>query len=192
MKNNLQKIRKEKKVSQTEIANLLGVTRQAISLYEQGKRQINEKDLITLSKYFKVSTNYLLGAYSKEEIAKIVQKAYLDHLDVKKGIKFLVFGPLSSFTIDDYSISQGLVPYDIKKEHYLLNENQINNLDFWLELLEPLYETNIGMEWLITKPNLDASEEDVLNAVNSAMNYLINISTNGNYHYDAYNFAHSL
>lgn len=57
MKNNLQKLRKQSKLSQTDLAKMLGVTRQAISLYEQGKRQLKEKDINTLIKYFNVSKN---------------------------------------------------------------------------------------------------------------------------------------
>lgn len=72
----MQKLRKQSDLSQTDLAKMLGVTRQAISLYEQGKRQL-KKDIATLTNYFNVSKNYLLGAYSKEEIIKIVHDEYV-------------------------------------------------------------------------------------------------------------------
>lgn len=50
MKNNLQKLRKQNKLSQNDLAKLLGVTRQAVSLYEQGKRQLKDKDIAVLTK----------------------------------------------------------------------------------------------------------------------------------------------
>lgn len=61
MKNNLQKLRKQNKLSQNDLAKLLGVTRQAVSLYEQGKRQLKDKDIAVLTKYFDVSRNYFLN-----------------------------------------------------------------------------------------------------------------------------------
>lgn len=61
MKNRIKELRKQSKLSQTDLAKMLGVTRQAISLYEQGKRQLKEKDINTLIKYFNVSVEYLQG-----------------------------------------------------------------------------------------------------------------------------------
>ena len=61
MKNRIKELRKQSKLSQTDLAKMLGVTRQAISLYEQGKRQLKEKDINTLIKYFNVSVEYLKG-----------------------------------------------------------------------------------------------------------------------------------
>lgn len=193
MKNNLQKLRKQSKLSQTDLAKMLGVTRQAISLYEQGKRQLKEKDINTLIKYFNVSKKYLLGAYSKEEIAKIVQDCY------KRGINngnlrtvpFLVLTNLFNDTIDNYFISLGLIPYSIKDTDNLLKPDQINNLNFWLENLKPLYN-NVAMKWLITKPNLDASNEEVLSAVNGAMSEFINPSATAYTSLNAYNYDYEI
>lgn len=193
LKNNLQKVRKQKQLSQTDIAKLLGVTRQAISLYEQSKRQLNKSDIDTLTKYFNVSENYLLGAYSKEEIDKSVQDCY------KRGINngnphtisFLILTKLFNETIDNYFISLGVIPYDIKAIDNLLKPEQINNLDFWVKYLEPLYE-NVAMQWLITKPNLDASNEDVLSAVNGAMSEFINASATAYTSLDAYRYDYDM
>lgn len=185
MKNNLQKLRKQSKLSQTDLAKMLGVTRQAISLYEQGKRQLKEKDINTLIKYFNVSKKYLLGAYSKEEIAKIVQERMIDDIKEKKGIYVLVFMPANRRTVEDYLIAIGVIPYDIPKEKDLLTNEQINNLDFWIENLKLIYN-DVAMQWLITKPSLDASKEDVLSAVNSAMNTVINASVTGYREYDIF------
>ena len=81
MKNNLQKLRKQSKLSQTDLAKMLGVTRQAISLYEQGKRQLKEKDINTLIKYFNVSKKYLLGA-TTYEVLDPLEKSIYDHVTV--------------------------------------------------------------------------------------------------------------
>lgn len=187
MKNNLQKLRKQKHLSQTDISKLLGVTRQAISLYEQGKRQLNKKDIETLIQYFNVSKNYLLGAYNEEEIAKYVQDRRLDDIKQEKGRIFLIFQPVTSETIENYLIATGVIPYDIRKDKNLLTQDQINNLDFWVKVLKPLYN-DVAMKWLITKPNLDANKEDVLSAVNSAMNTIINASMTAYNKYDVFEF----
>lgn len=187
MKNNLQKLRKQKHLSQTDISKLLGVTRQAISLYEQGKRQLNKKDIETLIQYFNVSKNYLLGAYNEQEIAKYVQDRRLDDIKQEKGRIFLIFQPVTSETIENYLIATGIIPYDIRKDKNLLTQDQINNLDFWVKVLKPLYN-DVAMKWLITKPNLDANKEDVLSAVNSAMNTIINASMTAYNKYDVFEF----
>ena len=187
MKNNLQKLRKQSKLSQTDLAKMLGVTRQAISLYEQGKRQLKEKDINTLIKYFNVSVEYLQGAYNEQEIAKCVQDRRLDDVKQEKGRIFLIFQPVTSETIENYLIAIGIIPYDIRKDKNLLTQDQINNLDFWVKVLKPLYN-DVAMKWLITKPNLDASKEDVLSAVNSAMNTIINASMTAYNKYDVFEF----
>lgn len=61
MMNRVKELRKQNKLSQNDLAKLLGVTRQAVSLYEQGKRQLKQKDINTLTKYFNVSIPYLKG-----------------------------------------------------------------------------------------------------------------------------------
>ncbi|OYR87372.1 hypothetical protein CBF53_07940 [Lactobacillus taiwanensis] len=61
MKNRIKELRQNRKLSQNDIAKLLGVTRQAVSLYEQGKRQLNKNNIDTLAKYFNVSALYLQG-----------------------------------------------------------------------------------------------------------------------------------
>ena len=48
------------------------------------------------------------------------------------------------------------------------------------------------MKWLITKPNLDASNEEVLSAVNSAMNTVINASITSYNRYDAFSYTYEM
>ena len=61
MKNRLREIRQEKNLSQTDIAKALGVTRQAISLYEKGDRELKLETWQKLADYFNVSVPYLQG-----------------------------------------------------------------------------------------------------------------------------------
>lgn len=59
--NRIKELRLKNNISQVDLAKLFGVTRQAISLYEQGKRQLKDEDIIILAKYFEVSVPYLKG-----------------------------------------------------------------------------------------------------------------------------------
>lgn len=57
----IRKLREETGTSQQKIADLLGVTRQSLSLYEKGERTINVESLGKLAEFFGVSADYLLG-----------------------------------------------------------------------------------------------------------------------------------
>lgn len=52
---------REGKASQQQIAELLNTTQQQISKYENNIQEIPCRHIITLAKYFNVSTDYLLG-----------------------------------------------------------------------------------------------------------------------------------
>lgn len=54
-------LRSAKGLTHQEVANLLGITRQAYSNYEGGKREPDHKTLKRLAEVFEVSTDYLLG-----------------------------------------------------------------------------------------------------------------------------------
>ena len=57
----LKDLRKEKNMSRQDLANLIFVSVRTISYWELGQRECNLEQLITLSKVFGVSTDYLLG-----------------------------------------------------------------------------------------------------------------------------------
>jgi len=61
MKDKLKELRKEKEVSQAEVANAIGVSVSAYSNYEQGLREPSYDILKRLCKFFDVSADYLLG-----------------------------------------------------------------------------------------------------------------------------------
>lgn len=62
----LKQLRKEKKVTQQDVANYLGITRPAYTAYEKGNRNPDYDLLNKLAKYFNVTTDYLLGSNSNE------------------------------------------------------------------------------------------------------------------------------
>lgn len=63
--------------------------------------------------------------------------------------------------------------YCVKKGFLKTGEHitfeQLNDLNFWQKIIEPLYDDYVEMKWLITKPTLEASEDDVLSIVDNAI-----------------------
>ena len=59
--NRLKELRKEKKKSQKEIANLLEINEKTISRWEKGERPIKTQKAQELAEYFGVNVGYLLG-----------------------------------------------------------------------------------------------------------------------------------
>lgn len=57
----LKELRKERKLTQKQLADQVGVTVSTISSYESGSRYPSYDVLISLSRIFHVSTDYLLG-----------------------------------------------------------------------------------------------------------------------------------
>lgn len=59
--NKIKELREGKGITQTELANLIGVTQDSISLWEKNKRTPNTPYIIALSRVFNISSDYLLG-----------------------------------------------------------------------------------------------------------------------------------
>ena len=57
----LREIRKKKGLSQQKVAMDLNISREALSYYENGKRNPDVSMLIAMSKYFNVSIDYLIN-----------------------------------------------------------------------------------------------------------------------------------
>ena len=60
-KDRLKELRKEKNLSQTELAKDLEVSQRSVSSWETGFRQPDFETLEKLAKYFGVTSDYLLG-----------------------------------------------------------------------------------------------------------------------------------
>ena len=84
----LQELRKEKGLTQEELAEALFVSRTAISKWESGRGVPNIESLKAISKFFSVSIDELL---SGEEILKIADE---DNKQKEKHTSDLVFGLL--------------------------------------------------------------------------------------------------
>lgn len=58
----IRELREDSDTKQSVIAHYLGVTQQTYSNYETGQREIPISVVLKLAKYYKVSTDYLLGS----------------------------------------------------------------------------------------------------------------------------------
>ena len=58
---NIKGLRVEKNMTQTQLASLLFISQDTISLWERNKSLPDVKSLIQLSKIFNVTTDYILG-----------------------------------------------------------------------------------------------------------------------------------
>lgn len=84
----LQQLRKQKSLTQEELAEQLHVSRTAVSKWESGRGFPNIESLKAIAKFFGVSLDELL---SGEEILNIAES---DHKEKRKMIRDLVFGLL--------------------------------------------------------------------------------------------------
>lgn len=56
----IKELRKDKKLTQKEIANILNITQATYSDMENGKSAVTKEHTITLAKYYNISADYLL------------------------------------------------------------------------------------------------------------------------------------
>ena len=59
--NRLRELRELRKITQSDVANQLYISRQSYNFYENGQREPNLEMLIKLSDFYQVSIDYLLG-----------------------------------------------------------------------------------------------------------------------------------
>jgi transcriptional regulator with XRE-family HTH domain len=73
----IRRIRQEKKISGTKVAQLLGITPQYYYDIEKGKRNLSAENASKIAKIFNVSVDYLLGR-SESIIAEKVSNYEID------------------------------------------------------------------------------------------------------------------
>jgi len=95
----LRKLRKDRGIRQEELADIIGVQKSTVSLYEIGKNDPSDKVKTEIAKYFKISLDYLVGVidepvpyYSKDLFLKLPddmsdEENYL----MSEYLKYLIF-----------------------------------------------------------------------------------------------------
>ena len=66
--NTIKTLRKQHNMTQAQLAQKIGLTKSVISAYETGLRMPSYDVLISFSRIFKVTTDYLLGIERKQDI----------------------------------------------------------------------------------------------------------------------------
>lgn len=156
--NRLKKLRQEKKLSQKELAENIGVHYRTLQNWENGESQIKPEKAQQLADYFGVSVGYLLG-YSDNldmvlkdrgtdmaDLSNVLVGTKIDFLKDKKEIEKLKRETLASIQFIE-SIASTLARYEIAKEGtYSLKLEQITNvlLDFYNTLERQ--EKNMGKD----------------------------------------------
>lgn len=76
----IKELRNEKKLTQQEVSDYLGITRPAYTAYESGKRQPDFETLQKLATLFNVTTDFLLGRNHTPEWANKEEVMELDKI----------------------------------------------------------------------------------------------------------------
>lgn len=76
----IKQLRKKKGISQSELAEVIGVKNNTVSTWERGTRKPDFEALNLLSDYFEVSFEYILGSSDKEETRVKPTQDELDQL----------------------------------------------------------------------------------------------------------------
>lgn len=95
--NRLKELRKEKKLSQKEIAKEMSISEKTLSRWENGESQIKPEKAQQLADYFGVSVGYLLGYSEYRDSQELVKKAHENYpIDIAWKISSVVsqFGEL--------------------------------------------------------------------------------------------------
>ncbi len=70
----LKQLRNEKKMSRDDLANKIGVSYSAIAKYETGIREPDYDTLIKLSRFFDVTSDFLLGKTNDPDLTAVDEK----------------------------------------------------------------------------------------------------------------------
>ncbi len=62
----LRELREDRDLLQKDIAKIIGTTQRVYSRYENGQNEMPIRHIITLSKFFEVTTDYILGLSDKK------------------------------------------------------------------------------------------------------------------------------
>ncbi len=106
----LKELRAAKKVSQQDVANYLGITRQAYSNYENGNRDPDNETLLKLAEFFDVTVDTLLRGNEKAPTPEGERNVSDD------DIKFALFGGSGEITDAMYNEVRSFAEYVKQRE----------------------------------------------------------------------------
>lgn len=145
----LKELRTKKGISQEELSELLDVSRQSISRYENGTAQPDFDKLLMLSNYFEVSIDFLLGNQLKEENGASVGLEGRNKITIISKID----GKMSSF----YKFSLSPV-YGKKEYHPEVMLLGVDGHSFW-------GDSTVALGWYKERADAEAELREILEAM---------------------------
>lgn len=158
--NNLKTIRERKHISQQEVSDYLGITRQAYSHYEVGRRKPDYETLLKLAEFFEVSVLDLLEE-EKAPTSEGEHKNRTKNLSMKIGEKLRMISASNlqrARQSSGYSVEKAARLADVDSKVIIGMENGTLDLKYGDKLLESLcdiYNTT-------PREILDSGDEDYL------------------------------
>ncbi|MDK8612984.1 hypothetical protein BHU41_02170 [Lactobacillus crispatus] len=149
MKNRILELRRKNKISQSDVAKALNITRQAVSLYERGEHEPKLETWIKLASFFGVPVTYIQGIEpdylvisdnTKWTILDVLNSNYFDGLDVDNPRSNEQFSMLSN-KVNKLIECMRLKKYPID----FYSSKMIDDLEFELiETVEEYWENNFS------------------------------------------------
>ena len=187
--NRLKELRKEKKKSQKEIANLLEINEKTISRWEKGERPIKTQKAQELAEYFGVSVGYLLGEDERRRanyISSTLEK-YRDNMD--SPVDFAGYGLLALTRGEKVrdTVIENLRDINDYYGHRRFAKEEVKNWNqekkaLMLKVMQDYADTNIGrfLAGLMTFPDktkitiidfltLDKKEREAISTIISSL-----------------------
>jgi len=155
---NLQSIRREKHISQEELAEIIGVSRQAISKWEQGSGYPETEKLLVLAKGLNVSLDYLmLGEMKAAENIKTLS----NHIITPTG-KITIKSYDGKSIVNCYKVLASHVMYKAKIDEPQYTLIGVNNGAFW-------GETSIVLGWYADEKNIKKEMDEIAESISNGI-----------------------
>jgi len=155
---NLKSLRKERHISQEELAEIMEVSRQAVSKWEQGSGYPEMEKLLMLSKELNVSLDYLMLGEGESTENK---KKLLDNIIVPTG-KITIKSYDGKSITNCYRVLASRVMYKAKNDepkYWLIG---VNSGTFW-------GEKSILLGWYVDEEKIKKEMDEIAQAINNGI-----------------------
>ena len=164
--NRIKQLRKNKHLTLVELGRALNLPKGTLSRYENEVREPKPETWQALADYFNVSIAYLKGAYSKDEILKMLQKAYKEGSKYQASNYYQIKNSIC-FNVDLIMIAHGFIEPTEPSINGMLSQSDVNNFEFWKQNFSFIFES-VAIGWLISRP-IEVSNDEILKAINEAI-----------------------
>ena len=179
MTNRIREFRNKKGLSQKDfvqafnkylnVNKIKSITIPTFSRWENSLNSPTRNMWNVLASFMNIPVIVLQGAYSKDEILKLLQEDYINKVWYvpSKGKWPTRWWDEIPFNVDLVAMAYGIVPYDIPLEHKVLSDKQVNDLNFWRNNFSFIFNS-LAIKWLITRP-IDVTKDEILQAINESL-----------------------